>query len=88
MAKATWIPSASTTGASSPFQQQSGGFDGYSGFWSTIRSARPYDISVDPESLTTTYTIDYVTTSGRTTTQQGRLQLVEQGGRYLIAAEG
>ena len=58
------------------------------GFWGTIRSASPSDISVDPESLTVSYTIDYVTTSGRTTTSQGRLQLVQQGDGYLIAAEG
>ena len=70
------------------FQEESGGYEGYTGFWSTISSARPYDIAVDPDSLTTTYTIDYVTTSGRTTTQQGRLQLTRDGGDYLIAGEG
>jgi hypothetical protein len=70
------------------FQAQSGGFDGYSGFWSTIRTATPYDIAADPRTLTVSYTIDYVTTSGRTTTQQGRLQLRRKGEGYLIAGEG
>ncbi|WP_167288928.1 serine/threonine-protein kinase [Nocardioides seonyuensis] len=70
------------------FQAESGGFGAYSGFWSTIESATPRDVRADPRSLTTTYTIDFVTTSGRTTTEQGRLQLVEQGDGFLIAGEG
>ena len=70
------------------FQAESGGFERYSGFWSTIESATPRAIKADPDSLTTTYTIDYVTTSGRATTEQGRLQLVQQGDGFLIAGEG
>jgi eukaryotic-like serine/threonine-protein kinase len=70
------------------FQAQSGGYEGYSGFWSTIESATPSGIRADPATLTTEYTIEYVTTSGRTTTQQGRLQLQRSGDGYLIAGEG
>ena len=70
------------------FQAESGGFEDYSGFWSTIDSATPRAIKADPGSLTTTYTIDFVTTSGRATTEQGRLQLVQQGDGFLIAGEG
>jgi serine/threonine protein kinase len=70
------------------FQAASGGFEGYSGFWSTIESATPRDIRADPQSLTTTYTIEFVTGSGRTTTEQGSLQLARQGDRLLIAGEG
>ncbi|MBL0749679.1 serine/threonine-protein kinase [Nocardioides baculatus] len=81
-------PEASFDMLTPAFQEASGGFGRYSGFWSTIRSARVSDVRVDAQSLTTTYTIDYVTTSGRTTTSQGRLQLVRQGNGYLIAAEG
>jgi serine/threonine protein kinase len=69
------------------FQAASGGYEGYSGFWSTIASATPYDIAVDPEALTTSYTIDYVTTSGVRKTQQVQLQLEKQGDQYLIAGE-
>ena len=70
------------------FQEASGGFERYSGFWSTIsRPVRTTSRST-PRRSTTSYTIDYVTTSGRTTTQQGRLQLVQQGEEYLIAGEG
>ena len=70
------------------FQAASGGFEGYSGFWSTIESATPRAIRADPGSLTTTYTIDFVTTSGDTRTEQGRLQLAQQGDGFLIAGEG
>ena len=44
---------------------------GYTGFWSTIESGDAPDIRADPETLTTSYTIEYVTTSGRTTTAAG-----------------
>lgn len=70
------------------FQAASGGFEGYSGFWSTIESATPRAIKADPRSLTTTYTIDFVTTSGQTRTEQGRLQLAQEGDGFLIAGEG
>ena len=69
------------------FQQESGGYERYSGFWGTISSATPYDIQVDLQALTTSYTIDYVTASGRTTTQAVQLQLQRQGEDYLIAGE-
>ncbi len=69
------------------FQAETGGFGRYAGFWSTIGSATPYDIQADPRALTTSYTIDYVTTSGRTVTEQAQLQLERVGDRFLIAAE-
>ena len=70
------------------FQAESGGYERYAGFWSTIESATVSDVRADPGTLTTSYTIQYVTTSGRTTTQQGRLRLERSGEGYLIAAEG
>ena len=70
------------------FRTESGGYDGYSGFWSTISSARPYGITADPKALTVSYTIDYVKTNGDTTTQQVQLQLQKRGDTYLIAGEG
>ena len=70
------------------FQAASGGYGRYSGFWSTIDSATPYDIAVDPDALTTSYPIDYVTTSGARKTQQVQLQLAKEGDQYLIAGEG
>ncbi|MGF9754843.1 serine/threonine-protein kinase [Microvirga sp. 0TCS3.31] len=70
------------------FQSASGGIDGYTGFWSTIESATPRAIKADPRTLSTTYTIDFVTTSGQTRTEQGQLQLEQQGDGFLIAGEG
>lgn len=70
------------------FQAESGGLEGYTGFWNTIESATPRAIKADPASLSTAFTIDYVTTSGRSTTEQGRLQLEQQGDGFLIAGEG
>jgi eukaryotic-like serine/threonine-protein kinase len=70
------------------FQSASGGIDGYTGFWSTIESATPRAIKADPGTLSTTYTIDFVTTSGQTRTEQGQLQLEQQGDGFLIAGEG
>ena len=70
------------------FQAESGGVGDYAGFWRTIASATVSDVRADPSTLTTSYTIQYVTTSGRTSTQQGRLLLEESDGSYLIADEG
>jgi hypothetical protein len=87
-ARVTSDPEATYDMLTPQFQAQSGGYERYSGFWSTIESATPSDIRADPATLTTEYTIEYVTTSGRTTTQQGRLQLQRRGDGYLIAGEG
>jgi serine/threonine protein kinase len=69
------------------FQEASNGFEGYSGFWGTVESATPRDITADPESLTVTYTVDYVMEDGRQTTDDVSLQLVRQDDSYLIAGE-
>jgi len=70
------------------FQSSSGGIEGYTGFWNTIESATPRAIKADPRSLSTTYMIEFVTTSGQTRTEQGQLQLEQQGDTFLIAGEG
>lgn len=69
------------------FQAASNGFEGYSGFWGTVESATPRDISADPESLTVTYTVDYVMQNGSQNTDDVSLQLVRQDDTYLIAGE-
>ena len=84
----TSAPESSYDMLTPEFQEASGGFERYSGFWSTISSARPYDITVDPDTLVASYTIDYVSTSGRSSTEQNQLQLEKQGEDYLIAGEG
>lgn len=70
------------------FQDASGGYEGYLGWWSRVRSAELERISSNPSDLTVGYTIDYVMKSGRENTQQVRLQLQRQDDRYLIAGEG
>jgi predicted Ser/Thr protein kinase len=69
------------------FQQASGGFDGYVGWWSTVKSARPTSIDADPETLAVGYTVDYVMQSGEERTEEVSLQLERQDERYLIAGE-
>jgi hypothetical protein len=86
--RVTTDPEATFALLTPEFQAASGGFEGYSGFWGTIESATPSAIKADPRSLTTTYTIDFVTESGQTRTEQGQLQLEQQGDGFLIAGEG
>ena len=87
-ALATSDPESSFAMLTPQFQAQTGGFGRYSGFWSTISSATPYDISVDLSAPSASYTVEYVTTSGRTTTEQKLLLLERQGDSYLIAGDG
>jgi serine/threonine protein kinase len=70
------------------FKQASGGYDGYMGWWGTVRSATPTSIESNPSDLTVGYTVDYVMKSGRRETQQVRLELARQGDGFVIAGEG
>jgi serine/threonine protein kinase len=70
------------------FQQVSGGYEGYIGWWGKVRSARLADVQSDPSDLTVGYTVDYVFTSGARDTQDVRLQLQRFDDTYLIAGEG
>lgn len=69
------------------FQAQSGGEQGYTRFWSSIRSASVSNIQADPESLVVTYSVDYVMRNNRTSSDDVRLELVYEDGTYLIAGE-
>ena len=69
------------------FQQASGGFGGYSGYWSTIAEAEPVEIQADPESLVVEYIVAYTREDGSETTDNVSLQLEYEDGRYLIADE-
>ncbi|GAA1479025.1 hypothetical protein GCM10009623_34710 [Nocardioides aestuarii] len=93
----TFISDYLTTAAADPsqsfpmltksFQAASGGYEGYSGFWDTIESARLVDVSADPESMTVAYTVDYVKTDGSETSGDVVLGLVFRKGEYLINEE-
>jgi eukaryotic-like serine/threonine-protein kinase len=69
------------------FQQESGGFGQYQGFWRTISSATPRDISPNPADLSVSYGVDYVKTDGSTASDEVTLQLVRNGSSYLINGE-
>lgn len=70
------------------FKEASGGYEGYIGWWSQVRSAELASVSSDPSDLTVGYTIDYVMKTGRKSTQRVRLQLQRLDDAYLIAGEG
>lgn len=70
------------------FQQDSGGLDGYTGFWNTIQSATLESFSADPKALTVDYTVDYVREDQSTATGQVHLQLTYADGTYKISSEG
>jgi len=69
------------------FQEESGGFDSYSGYWSTIETATPGEINADPDTLTVSYSVDYVRTDGTEAAGNVVLGLVFEDGEYLIDRE-
>ncbi|MGA8248391.1 MAG: hypothetical protein WB797_15910, partial [Nocardioides sp.] len=66
------------------FRGESGGFDGYNRFWSTIASATPSNMRADARALTVSYDVAYVKTSGAHRTDHRTLHLVKSGSSYLI----
>ncbi|HEU4336183.1 MAG TPA: serine/threonine-protein kinase [Nocardioides sp.] len=70
------------------FQDASGGFEGYMGWWGRVESASLAEVASDPSDLTVGYTVDYVMKSGARSTQRVRLQLERSDDRLLIAGEG
>jgi hypothetical protein len=70
-----------------PFQEQSGGLEGYRGFWETVESADLRSVSADPGSLTVEYTVDYDMKDGRSVSDDVQLALVMAEGTYKIAGE-
>jgi serine/threonine protein kinase len=69
------------------FQRESGGFGKYQGFWRTISTATPVDISPDPADSSVSYGVDYVRTDGSAASDQVTLILVRSGSSYLINGE-
>lgn len=69
------------------FQGQSGGYGGYRGFWSTIRTADVLSLSADPGSLQVSYRVEYIKADGSKTQDDVSLQLVGTDGSYLIDGE-
>jgi tRNA A-37 threonylcarbamoyl transferase component Bud32 len=88
LATVTSDPAAAWERLTPEFQQASGGFGGYRGFWRTIASAAPSGIRADPEAMTVSYDVAYERTDGSNTTDSVTLELVEDGDQgFLIAGE-
>ncbi len=88
IATVTSDPAAAFEQLTPEFKRASGGYEGYIGYWGTVRSAEVLEVQSDPSDRTVGYTVRYVMESGRENTEQVRLQLQEQGDGYLIANEG
>jgi hypothetical protein len=88
LATVTSDPAAAWDRLTPQFQQSSGGFGGYRGYWSTIASAEPSGVTADPGAMTVSYDVAYERTDGSTATDSVSLQLVEDGeDGFLIAGE-
>jgi hypothetical protein len=69
------------------FQQESGGYDSYRGFWDTIESAHLSNVEVDEAKRTVSYDITYRMKDGSRRNGSSTLDLVPDGDSYLIDAE-
>ncbi len=88
LATVTTDPRAAFEQLTPGFQEASDGYEGYIGFWSTVRSAELLEVASNPSDVTVAYTVRYVMQDGRESTDQIRLQLQKQGDSFLIADEG
>lgn len=78
-------PDAAWTMLTPKFQAESGGLAHYKSFWTSATNGRVLDISADPQDLTVSYHVhfdNFDNGPGPTV-----LELVYQGGRYLIDGE-
>lgn len=69
------------------FQQASGGYGQYRSWWAPIRGASVSDVQADPEAMTVSYHVVYDGPSSRPSSDDVRLRLVYESGRYLIDGE-
>jgi serine/threonine protein kinase len=88
LATVTSNPRAAFEQLTPEFQDASGGFEGYMGWWGKVESASLAEVASDPSDLTVGYTVDYVMKSGDRNTQRVRLQLERLDDGLLIAGEG
>jgi hypothetical protein len=67
------------------FQEESGGFESYEGFWSDQEIVDVSGLKADPDALTVNYRITYA--SQPDSPEDVQLQLQEDGESFLIAGE-
>lgn len=87
LATVTSDPRAAWERLTPGFQSESGGFGSYQGFWRTVRSATPSNVTADVGAMTVTYDVDYLMRNGRSTSDRVTLQLVRDGSGYRIDGE-
>jgi hypothetical protein len=85
LATVTSDPEAAFEQLTPAFQEASGGYDGYLGWWSKVESAELTRVASNPSDSTVAYTVSYRMKTGRTSIQRVRLQLQRKGDGYLIA---
>ena len=88
LATVTSNPRAAFDRLTPEFQQASGGYEGYMGWWGRVQSASLAEVASDPSDLTVGYTVDYVMRTGERNTERVRLQLERFDDQLLIAGEG
>ena len=69
------------------YQRDSGGYDSYLGFWSTIEEAKAKSVDADPDGLTVTYDVEYERTDGSKVEEVVTLLLERTEDGYLIAGQ-
>jgi serine/threonine protein kinase len=69
------------------FQAQSGGIEGYEGFWGAVRTAKVLSVSADPDTGEVRYTYRYERPPGGPREDTVTLRLTFQDGSYLIDGE-
>jgi len=88
LATVTSDPRAAFDRLTPEFQQASGGYEGYMGWWGRVQSASLAEVASDPSDLTVGYTVNYVMRTGERNTERVRLQLERFDDQLLIAGEG
>ena len=87
LATVTSNPRQAWTRLTPSFQQQSGGYGSYEGFWSTIASAKVVSAEASPDQRSISYRVAYVREDGSRTTEDVTLQLEGSDGDLKIAGE-
>ncbi len=88
LATVTTDPRAAWTMLTPQFQDDSGGFQKYRGWWALVDSAEVLDVEASPADMTVRYTVRYQMADGTSRTEQIVLVLArDEAGDLLIAAE-